>query len=60
VSELIKAAKDLVNKRVDDKSHSVAVVVQARSGEVTTSMNSYHFTDDHPKTIKDQLPESYN
>lgn len=43
--KLISAATELVNKRADDKNHTMAAAVLTRSGKVITSMNLFHFTD---------------
>lgn len=42
--QLINTAKELVDKRADDKNHTVASAVLTKSGKIITSMNLYHFT----------------
>jgi cytidine deaminase len=43
-TQLINAAKELVDKYADDKNHTVAAAVLTKSGKIITSMNFYHFT----------------
>jgi len=43
-TQLINAAKELVDKYADDKNHTVAAAVLTKSGKIFTSMNFYHFT----------------
>jgi cytidine deaminase len=44
VTEMIGAAKELVDKYTDNKNHTVAAAALTKGGKVITSLNFYHFT----------------
>ena len=44
IQMMIDEATELVNKRSDDKNHTVAATILTKNGKTFSSMNFYHFT----------------